>query len=137
MVRSSAAVIPKVILRALLGTGANYRFEAMWMYLLVFLAALVVDTIPVFAPPAWTVLLLLLLTFHLNPWLVVVIGVTGSTLGRYVLSLYIPKISAALVKSMKRKALMTRRPAISRIFAEPRELSLSAPLPRELMHPQS
>ena len=69
----------------------------MWVYLLVFLAALVVDTIPVFAPPAWTVLVLLLLTFHLNPWLMVIIGVTGSTLGRYILSLYIPKISAALV----------------------------------------
>jgi membrane protein DedA with SNARE-associated domain len=90
-------VIPKVILRALHGTSANYRFEAMWMYLLVFLAALIVDTIPVFAPPAWTVLVLLLLTFHLNPWLVVIIGVTGSTLGRYILSLYIPKISSALV----------------------------------------
>src|SRR5437764_2149229 len=69
----------------------------MWRYLLVFLAALIVDTIPVFAPPAWTVLVLLLLTFHLNPWLVVIIGVTGSTLGRYILSLYIPKISSALV----------------------------------------
>ena len=40
-------------------------------------------------------LILLLLTSHLNPWLVVIIGVTGSTLGRYTLSLYIPKISAA------------------------------------------
>ena len=69
----------------------------MWMYLLVFLAALLVDTIPVFAPPAWTVLVLLLLAFHLNPWLVVIIGVTGSTLGRYILSLYIPKVSSALV----------------------------------------
>ena len=69
----------------------------MWIYLLVFLAALIVDTIPVFAPPAWTVLVVLLLTFNLNPWLVVIIGVTGSTLGRYILSLYIPKISAAVV----------------------------------------
>ena len=39
-------------------------------------------------------LILLLLTSHLNPWLVVIIGFTGSTLGRYILSLYIPKISA-------------------------------------------
>jgi hypothetical protein len=39
---------------------------------------------------------LLLLTSHLNPWLVVIIGVTGSTLGRYALSLYIPKASAAV-----------------------------------------
>src|SRR4030095_1045795 len=71
--------------------------ETMWLYLLVFLAALIVDTIPVFAPPAWIVLVLLLLTFHLNPWLVVIIGVAGSTVGRYILSLYIAKISAALV----------------------------------------
>ena len=42
-------------------------------------------------------LVLLLLTFNLNPWLVVVISITGSTLGRYILSLYIPKISAAVV----------------------------------------
>jgi hypothetical protein len=81
------------------------RFEVMWMYLLVFLAALIVDTIPVFAPPAWTVLVVLLLTFHLNPWLVVIIGVTGSTLGRYILSLYIAKISAALVNRREDKNL--------------------------------
>src|SRR6266480_2491299 len=69
----------------------------MWMYFLVFVATLFVDSIPVFAPPAWTVLVLLLLLFHLNPWVVVIIGVTGSTLGRYILSIYIPKASSALV----------------------------------------
>ena len=69
----------------------------MWMYVLVFVAALVVDSIPVFAPPVWTVLVLLLLLFHLNPWVVVIIGVTGSTFGRYILSIYIPKVSSALV----------------------------------------
>src|SRR5881227_967141 len=65
----------------------------MWMYVLVFVAALAVDSVPVFAPPAWTVLVALLLLFHLNPWL----GVIGSTLGRYILSIYIPKVSSALV----------------------------------------
>src|SRR5438477_10997156 len=69
----------------------------MWMYVLVFVAALAVDSIPIFAPPAWTVLVALLLLFHLNPWLVVIIGVIGSTLGRYILSIYIPKVSSALV----------------------------------------
>jgi len=69
----------------------------MWMYVLVFVAALAVDSIPVFAPPAWTALVVLLLLFHLNPWVVVIIGVTGSTLGRYILSIYIPKVSSALV----------------------------------------
>src|SRR5207237_4897901 len=69
----------------------------MWMYVLVFVAALAVDSIPIFAPPAWTVLVALLLLFHLNPWLVVIVGVIGSTLGRYILSIYIPKVSSALV----------------------------------------
>jgi membrane protein YqaA with SNARE-associated domain len=69
----------------------------MWPYLLVFFAALAVDTIPIFAPPAWIVLVVLLVKFELNPWLTVAIGVTGSTIGRYILTRYIPKISSSLV----------------------------------------
>ena len=69
----------------------------MWPYLLVFIAALAVDTIPIFAPPAWILLVILLVKFHLNPWLTVVIGVIGSTIGRYILTRYIPKISSWLV----------------------------------------
>jgi membrane protein YqaA with SNARE-associated domain len=69
----------------------------MWPYVLVFFAALAVDTIPVFAPPAWILLVILLVKFHLNPWAVVVIGVMGSTIGRYILTRYIPKISSAVV----------------------------------------
>ena len=69
----------------------------MWPYLLVFFGALAVDTIPVFAPPAWIVLVILIVKFKLNPWLTVLIGVAGSTIGRYVLTRYIPKISARLV----------------------------------------
>ena len=69
----------------------------MWPYLLVFFGALAVDTIPVFAPPAWIVLVVLIVKFELNPWLTVFIGVAGSTIGRYVLTRYIPKISSTLV----------------------------------------
>jgi membrane protein YqaA with SNARE-associated domain len=69
----------------------------MWPYVLVFFAALAVDTIPIFAPPAWIVLVVLLVKFELNPWLTVAIGVTGSTIGRYILTRYIPKISSSLV----------------------------------------
>ena len=69
----------------------------MWAYLLVFFAALAVDTIPVFAPPAWILLVVLLVKFHLNPWLTVGLGVTGSTIGRYILTRYIPKISSRIV----------------------------------------
>jgi membrane protein YqaA with SNARE-associated domain len=69
----------------------------MWIYGVVFLAALAVDTIPIFAPPAWIVLVFLVIKFRLNPWVVVIVGVAGSTLGRYILSLYIPKISSRLI----------------------------------------
>jgi membrane protein YqaA with SNARE-associated domain len=69
----------------------------MWPYLLVFLAALAVDTIPVFAPPAWILLVVLLVKFDLNPWLTIVVGVTGSTIGRYILTRYIPKLSSSIV----------------------------------------
>jgi membrane protein YqaA with SNARE-associated domain len=69
----------------------------MWPYFLVFFGALAVDTIPVFAPPAWIVLVVLLVKFKLNPWLTVAIGVAGSTIGRYILTRYIPKISSRLV----------------------------------------
>jgi len=77
----------------------------MWPYLFVFLAALAVDTIPIFAPPAWILLVVLLVKFHLNPWLTVVIGVTGSTIGRYILTRYIPKISSRLVNRREDKNL--------------------------------
>src|SRR2546423_348885 len=94
----------------------------MWMYFLVFVAALAVDSIPVFAPPAWTVLVLLLLLFHLNPWVVVIIGVAGSTLGRYILSIYIPKVSSALVNPREDENLryvggkLTKAPVAATIF---------------------
>ena len=69
----------------------------MWPYLFVFLAALAVDTIPFFAPPAWFGLVILIVTFKLNPWLAVVLGVAGSTLGRYILTFYIPRLSSNLI----------------------------------------
>jgi membrane protein YqaA with SNARE-associated domain len=77
-------------------TGQRFGFD-MWPYLLVFFSALAVDTIPVFAPPAWILLVILLVKFHLNPWVTVVIGVIGSTIGRYVLTRYIPKVSSSIV----------------------------------------
>jgi membrane protein YqaA with SNARE-associated domain len=69
----------------------------MWPYLLVFFGALAVDTIPIFAPPAWILFVVLVVTFHLNPWIVIIIGVAGSTVGRYVLTLYVPKVSSSLI----------------------------------------
>jgi len=94
----------------------------MWMYFLVFLSALAVDSIPIFAPPAWTILVFLLLFFHLNPWVVVIIGVTGSSIGRYILSIYIPKVSSALVNRREDENLryvgnkLTKAPFTAAIF---------------------
>ena len=70
-------------------------------YVLVFLASFAVDLIPVIAPPAWTAMVFLLVKFHLNPWIVLAAGVPGSTLGRYLLGLYVPKISKRFIKDYK------------------------------------
>src|SRR5471030_1266023 len=69
------------------------------MYLAAFLCALVVDSIPVFAPPAWTILTILIIKFKLNAWVVIALGTIGSTIGRWFLSLYIPKVSKKLLSS--------------------------------------
>src|SRR5256885_12621125 len=73
----------------------------MWLYLLVFLSALAVDLVPVIGPPAWTVMVFLLMKFDLNPWGVLAAGVPGSALGRFLLSLYIPKVSSKFLKRRK------------------------------------
>ncbi len=78
--------------------------DAMW-YLIVFLSALTVDFIPVIAPPAWTIMVFLLVKFHLNPWFVLLAGVTGSTLGRYSMSLCVPKFSNLFIKRRKHEEL--------------------------------
>jgi len=70
-------------------------------YLWVFLAALAVDLVPVFGPPAWTVMMLLQVKFGLNPWLVLAAGVPASVLGRYILSLYSPWLSKKIIKQRK------------------------------------
>src|SRR5437016_5683757 len=77
----------------------------MWLYLVVFFSALAVDLVPVIGPPAWTVMVFLLMKFDLNPWCVLAAGVPGSALGRFLLSLYIPKISNKFIKRRKNKDL--------------------------------
>ena len=65
----------------------------MWQYLLVFIGALLVDVFPIPLPPAFTLMIFLQITFDLNIWWVIGIGVAGSIIGRYILSLYIPLLS--------------------------------------------
>lgn len=68
------------------------------MYLVVFLSSLAVDTIPFVAPPVWMVMVFLLVKFDLNPWIVLLVGVPGSTLGRYLFGLYVAKFSLKHIK---------------------------------------
>src|SRR5664280_1413863 len=72
-----------------------------WQYLLVFVGAFMFDV--VFFPflPAFTIMVFLQIMFGLNIWLVIVIGVAGSILGRYVLTLYIPLMAVRIFKRSK------------------------------------
>ncbi len=74
-----------------------------WQYILVFAGALLFDIVPFPFLPAFTIMLLLQLIFHLNVWLVIVIGVAGSVLGRYILTLYSQKIGKKYLKISKNK----------------------------------
>ena len=71
------------------------------MYGVVFLAAFAVDVIPLIAPPAWTIAVFLLVKFHLNPFIVLILCASGSTLGRYLMSLYIPRFAGLFIKRYK------------------------------------
>src|SRR6478609_9807095 len=72
-----------------------------WQYLLVFVGALLFDIVPFPFLPAFTIMIFLQITFHLNPWLVIIIGVVGSVLGRYILFLYIPLLTNKYIKESK------------------------------------
>jgi membrane protein YqaA with SNARE-associated domain len=74
-------------------------------YLWVFLASLLVDLVPIIGPPAWTVMVVLMMKFDLNPWLVLAVGVPASVLGRYTLSLYTPWLSKKIIKRRKNDEL--------------------------------
>jgi membrane protein YqaA with SNARE-associated domain len=74
-----------------------------WPYLLVFLGAFLFDVVPFPFPPAFTVMVFLQIYFGLNLWAVIFIGVAGSILGRYVLTMYIPSIAGSLFKPDKKE----------------------------------
>jgi uncharacterized membrane protein YdjX (TVP38/TMEM64 family) len=72
-----------------------------WIYALVFLGAFIFDVVPIPFPPAFTIMVFLQIMFDLNIWWVIVIGVAGSILGRYVLTLYIPYLAGKIFKRSK------------------------------------
>ena len=74
---------------------------SMWLYMMVFLFSLLVDIIPFIGPPAWTIMVFFQVKYHLNIWVVLVFGVIGSTIGRYLLTLYLPKLTIRFVNARK------------------------------------
>lgn len=72
-----------------------------WQYLLVFLGALLFDIVPFPFLPAFTIMVFLQIIFGLNVWAVIVIGVVGSVLGRYILLLYAPVLANKYLKLSK------------------------------------
>ncbi|HZE96710.1 MAG TPA: hypothetical protein VE981_06775 [Planctomycetota bacterium] len=72
-----------------------------WQYLLVFAGSMAVDIVPIPLPPAFTVMMLLQILFDLDIWIVIAVGVAGSIVGRYVLSVYIPDVSGRVFKPSK------------------------------------
>ena len=72
-----------------------------WQYVLVFLGAFLFDVVPFPFPPAFTIMVFLQILFDLNIWLVITVGVAGSILGRYILTLYIPLIAGKIFKPSK------------------------------------
>ncbi len=74
-----------------------------WQYLLIFAGAFLFDVVPIPFPPAFSIMVPLQILFGLNTWLVIIIGVAGSILGRYVLTLYIPLLANKIFKAKKNR----------------------------------
>ena len=72
-------------------------------YLFVFLGALLFDVVPFPFLPAFTVMIFLQVRYGLPIWPVLFIGVAGSILGRYFLTLYIPALSGKYFRPAKNK----------------------------------
>lgn len=77
----------------------------MLYYLFVFLVALLVDIIPFVGPPAWVVMVYFQIRYDLNIWQVLIFGVAGSALGRYILSAYMPVVFGGLINQQKKEDL--------------------------------
>lgn len=72
-----------------------------WQYLFVFLGALLVDITPIPLPPAFIIMIFFQMLYGLSIWPVIIIGVAGSIIGRYILMTYIPNVSGRIFNQSK------------------------------------
>lgn len=77
----------------------------MSQYVIVFLAILVANSVPAFAPPTWMFLVYFELQFQLHPVLLVVTGALAATAGRAIIANYMraltPWLPATYVSNME------------------------------------
>lgn len=76
-----------------------------WPYLFVFLGAFLFDVVPFPFLPAFSIMIFLQVRYELSVWPVLFLGVAGSILGRYLLTLYIPALSGKYFKTTKNEDL--------------------------------
>ena len=74
-----------------------------WQYLLVFAGSFLFDVVPIPFPPAFSIMVPLQIMYGLDTWLVIITGVAGSILGRYVLTLYIPLLADKIFNPKKNR----------------------------------
>src|SRR5476649_1394558 len=74
-----------------------------WQYLLVFIGAFLFDVVPFAFPPAFTIMVFVQIMFGLDIWWLIAIGVAGSILGRYILTLYIPLLGGKIFKLLNNR----------------------------------
>jgi membrane protein YqaA with SNARE-associated domain len=80
------------------------RSQAFHMYyFFVFFSALLVDLVPFIGPPAWIVMVFFQIRYGLDIWMVLCAGVAGSSIGRYVLSQYVPFLAKRYMNIQKKK----------------------------------
>lgn len=65
-------------------------------YVIFTLAVIVVNVLPAFAPPTWTLIVFFLNYYHLNIFLVVILAVFAAASGRYLLYFYVKKFARAI-----------------------------------------
>ena len=55
--------------------------------------------------PAWTILAFIIIKWQPNPWGVIAAGAGGSVIGRYILPLYMPRVSGKLFRRRENNKL--------------------------------
>ncbi len=72
-----------------------------WQYVLVYVISILMDITPLPLPSAFTVMILLQIVFNLAIWPVIIFGVVGSIIDRYILTLYIPSVADRILQKDK------------------------------------